>query len=218
MPSPKIPLMMDCRNRYRLMREPGLVERRGGAADPAGTHQADDAVAKLLLFEEHEHGQDDHEARRGERVKERANRGGKSPENGGFLDRLDRDRFLALFGGGLALDGFLDVLDRFLHLLDCAAPARAAQIDDPLTNGVTIGGELVGERPQLAGHAPRNGTHGREAQNDNDEHGRQPPEVSLQEGNDGTQEKGEQTGQGDRHQDRLTEVEDADHQDNGRHL
>lgn len=189
----------------------GLVERGRDAADPARARETDDSVPELLSFEQHEDGQDHHEATGGEGVEKGAERRGKAPEVGGRIDGLDRDRFLGDGGRGVALHGLLDVLDRLLHLLDRAAAARPPEIGNPLTNRVTIAGQLVGEGPQLARHTPSDPTYHRERQDDGEKHGRNPSEVTLKEDHDGSEQKGEEGGQGDRHEDRLTEVEHGDH-------
>ena len=106
-----------------------------------------------------------------------------------------------------------DLVERALRLLDRSALAEATQVRDALADVAAIPGQLVGERGGLSHEDPADTADQAERQHHDHQDGEHPARSApLDRVDHRSQQKRDQTGECDRHEDRLAPVETSDHE------
>ena len=72
--TPKMTLMRNCIERYRLTRSGGVFQHLSGHGHMASAHQADESIAQVLAPDQEEDHQNDDDAGRGQHLQQCAKR------------------------------------------------------------------------------------------------------------------------------------------------
>ena len=170
--------------------------------------EADQPIAQVLPFQEHEQDEDDHEAGGAGRRDERA----EPAEAAGRVVRHDHRLRRRPPGLGRDPHVLLDRLERGLKSLDRPAAARAANVADLFADVGAIGDQIGAEAAHLAGDGPGGQAQRGKHQRDNEQHRRRAADAPLQPYHGRGQHEGQENGETDGHEDGLRPIEDGDHQ------
>jgi hypothetical protein len=192
---------------------PRLVEYLGCQRQVPLTDQADQAIAKIPALEQHEDDHGQHHSGGAQRPYERAQPGepGKPRDLiGAHDDRLangPRGRPLRWFA---LIEAGLDLVQRFLQLLDRAALAGAAHVRDLRPDIAAIARQVVRQVTELARQSPAGEAEHREHQGDDGQNGGDAPDPAFEPGHRRRQDECQQDGQRDRNEDDLSQVQHDD--------